>query len=99
MLEAHFVQHLNRHTMRGAWKYDPLLECANFPLETHIFWIQKQLEGWTIELCHPDDRHPDARILALGHMPVLCHDGLSAAELTQTCFGKAPGGLSWLPVW
>jgi hypothetical protein len=94
MLEAHFVQHLNRHTMRGPWKHDPLLECAKFPSETHIFWIQKQLEGWTIELCHPDDRHPDARILALENMPVVCRDGSSAAELAQTCFGKTPSGLS-----
>ncbi|WP_143270895.1 hypothetical protein [Bradyrhizobium brasilense] len=99
MLEAHFVQHLNRHTMRGAWKYDQHLECANFPLEDHIFWVQKQLEGWTIELCHPDDRHPDTRILALEHIPVLCRDGLSAAELAQTCFGKTPAGLLWLPFW
>jgi hypothetical protein len=99
VLEAHFVQQLNRHTMRGAWKYNQLLDCANFPFHDQVFWIQRQLEGWTIELCHPDDRHPDARILALEKMPVICQDGLSAAELAQTCFGKTPGGLSWLPFW
>src|SRR6266480_1299031 len=87
VLEEHFVRQLNRHTMRGAWKYDQLLHRANFSLEDHIFSIQKQLEGWTIELCRPDDHHPDARILALENMPVICRDGLSAAELAQTCFG------------
>jgi hypothetical protein len=99
MLDEYFVQHLNRHTMRGQWKYDPHSECANFPLDDYIFWIQKQLQGWTIELCHPDDRHPDARILSLERMPVFCRDGSSAAELAQTCLGKTPGGLSWLPFW
>jgi len=99
VLEADFVEQLNRHTMRGRWTYDPLSECAKFALEDHVFWIQKQLEGWTIELCHPDERHPDTRILALGRMPVLCQDGSSAGKLAQTCFGKTPGGLTWRPFW
>jgi hypothetical protein len=57
-------------------------------------WVQKQDGGWTVELCYPD-ADPDARILTIENMPVLCPDAPSAAALAEGCYFKPPANLVW----
>ena len=58
-------------------------------------WIQKHDGGWTIELCYPDNADPDARILTIENMPVLCPDAPSAVQLAEPCYPKPPANLVW----
>jgi hypothetical protein len=61
-------------------------------------WVQEQDGGWTVELCYPDV-DPDARILTIENMPVLCPDAPWAAGLALACYPNPPAGLVWHSYW
>jgi hypothetical protein len=61
-------------------------------------WVQKQDGGWTVELCHPGT-DPDARVLTINNMPVLCPEGIWAARLALACYPNPPANLVWHSYW
>ena len=63
-----------------------------------FLWVQEHDGGWPVELCYPDV-DPDARILTIENMPVLCPDGLSAIRLAEACYPTPPANLVWHSYW
>jgi hypothetical protein len=61
-------------------------------------WVQKQDHGYTVELCYPAD-DPDARILTIENMPVLCPDAAWAARLAMASYPEPPASLVWHSYW
>jgi hypothetical protein len=68
------------------WETYPWVDCCSCQIGDDFLWLQKQARGWTVELCYPDQVDPDARILAIQNMPVLCPDAPGAAWLAQACY-------------
>jgi hypothetical protein len=81
------------------WTCYKFVDCCCCKVGENYLWVQKHESGWTIELCYPHPADPDARVLAIENMPVLCPDGGSAAWLAQACYPTAPANLAWLPYW
>jgi hypothetical protein len=95
-----FEQDLNsiRQLQRGEWTELPFVDCHRCRVGDDYLWVQKQDGGWTVELCHPG-ADPDARVLAIADMPVLCPDAPSAARLALACYLKPPANLIWQSYW
>jgi len=68
-------------------------------VDENYLWVQKHDSGWTIELCYPDANDPDAFVLAIDNMPVLCPDCRSAISLAMFCYPKTPDNLTWELYW
>jgi hypothetical protein len=83
----------------GKWEGIKWVESYSCRVGDDYLWVQKQDGGWTIELCYPDNADPDARILTIENMPVLCPDGPSAARLAEACYPKPAANLVWHSYW
>ena len=84
---------------RLGWTCYKFVDCCSCRVGEDFLWVQKHDSGWTIELCYPDCADPDARVLTIENMPVLCPDGDSAIKLAQTCYPVAQANLIWHPYW
>lgn len=81
------------------WTCYKFVDCCSCQVGEDYLWVQKHDSGWTIELCYPDNADPDARILTIENMPVLCADGGSAGQLAKACYPHAAANLAWHPYW
>jgi hypothetical protein len=84
---------------RDKWQEFPFVDSHCCKVGDDYLWVQKQDCGWTVELCYPDNADPDARILTIENMPVLCPDGVSAARLALACYPKPHANLLWRSYW
>jgi hypothetical protein len=89
----------NSRSSPGEWTGIELVGSYSCKVGDDYLWIQKQDGGWAIELCYPDNADPDARVLTIENMPVLCPDGPSAARLAEACYPKPPANLVWHSYW
>ena len=104
MLTNEFVADALQHAPKQAvptpdWTFYKYVDCGSCKKGNEYVWVQKHDSGWTIELCYPDSADPDARVLTIHNMPVLCPDVCSAVQLAQVCHPAARFGLVWLPYW
>ena len=83
----------------GKWEGIKLVGSYSCRVGDDFLWVQKQDGGWTVELCYPDNADPDARVLTIENMPVLCPDGPSAARLAEACYPKPAANLVWHSYW
>ncbi len=74
-------------------------ECYSCRVGDNYLWVQKHGAGCTVELCFPDNADPDARVLTMENMPVLCPDPTSAALLAEACYPNPPANLVWHSYW
>jgi hypothetical protein len=81
------------------WTCFRFVDCCSCKVGDNYLWVQKHDSGWTVELCYPDNVDPDARVLTIENMPILCPDGRSAIQLAEACYPLAPAGLVWHPYW
>jgi hypothetical protein len=81
------------------WTCFRFVDSCSCKVGENYLWVQKQDSGWTIELCYPDNADPDARVLTIENMPILCPDGRSAVQLAEACYPMAPANLVWHPYW
>jgi hypothetical protein len=96
-----FETELNRikQLARGKWETFPFFDWHYCEAGGNYLWVQKQDHGWSVELCYPDNADPDARILTIENIPVLCPDGLWAARLALACYPNPPANLVWHSYW
>ena len=83
---------------RDSWQTFPFIDLHCCQVGGDYLWVQKQDHGFTVELCYPAD-DPDARILTIENMPVLCPDALWAARFALACYPKPPANLVWHSYW
>ena len=83
----------------GKWQGIKLVGSYSCRVGDDFLWVQKQDGGWTVELCYPDNADPDARVLTIENMPVLCPDGPSAARLAEACYPEPTANLVWHSYW
>jgi hypothetical protein len=88
-----------KQLVRDEWAGFDLCGWHHCKVGDDYLWVQKQDAGWTIELCYPDNADPDARILAIENMPVLCPDAVWAARVALACYPKPPANLVWHSYW
>ena len=80
------------------WRGSKIVDWHYCKVGDDYLWVQKQDGGWTVELCYPDV-DPDARILTIENMPVLCPDAPWAARLAEACYPTPPANLVWHSYW
>ena len=83
---------------RWKWRSFQFVDWHFCQVGDNFLWVQEHDGGWTVELCYPDV-DPDARILTVENMPVLCPDGPSAAWLAWACYPEPPANLVWHSYW
>jgi hypothetical protein len=83
---------------RGKWIELPFVDRHFCKVGNNYVWVLMQDSAWTVELCYPG-ADPDARILAIENMPVLCPDALWGARLALACYPEPPANLVWHPYW
>jgi hypothetical protein len=88
-----------KHLAHDKWESFELCGWHSCEVGDDYLWVQKQDGGWTIELCYPDNADPDARILTIENMPVLCPDDVCAARMALACYPHPPANLVWHPYW
>jgi hypothetical protein len=88
-----------KQLVREEWTGFDLCGWHHCKVGEDYLWVQKQDGGWTIELCYPDNADPDARILTIENMPVLCPDALWAARVALACYPNPPANLIWHSYW
>jgi hypothetical protein len=108
LLTDEFIAQVVKHASRGtdqsaAGKWEGIKWVDSYYCQVgddvDYLWVQKHDGGWTVELCYPDNADPDARVLTIEKMPVLCPDGPSAARLAQACYPKPAANLVWHSYW
>jgi hypothetical protein len=83
----------------GKWSTFPFVEWHYCQVGDNYLWIQKQDQGWTVELCYPDSTDPDVRILTIENMPVLCSEPIWATRLALACYPEPSANLVWHSYW
>ena len=83
---------------RGKWQSLPFIDLHCCQVRGDCRWVQKQDHGFTVEVCYPAD-DPDARILTIENMPILCPDALWAARLALASYPNPPANLVWHSYW
>jgi hypothetical protein len=83
---------------RCEWQTLPFIGEHYCEVDGNFLWVKKQYQGYTVELCYPSE-DPDARILTIENMPVLCADALWAARLALACYPNACANLAWHSYW
>src|SRR5258706_13146961 len=81
------------------WTCFRFVDCCSCKVGNDYLWVQKHDSGWTVELCYPDNADPDARVLTIENMPILCPDGRSAVQLAEACYPTPQASLVWHPYW
>jgi hypothetical protein len=81
------------------WDCFKFTDSYSCKVDENYLWVQKHDSGWTIELCYPDASDPDAFVLTIESMPVLCPDRRSAFTLALACYPAAQVNLAWQPSW
>jgi hypothetical protein len=81
------------------WSCYRFADCCSCKVGDNYLWVQKHDSGWTVELCYPDNADPDARVLTIENMPILCPDGRSAVQLAEACYPTPQASLVWHPYW
>jgi hypothetical protein len=87
-----------RQIPREEWIGFPFVDWHHCKVGEDYLWAQKQRDGWTVELCYPD-ADPDARILTIENMPVLCPDAVWAAKFALACYPRPHTNLVWHSYW
>jgi hypothetical protein len=104
LLTDDFISDVVKSTLKGAarpleWTCFKFIDCCCCQVGENYLWMQRQDSGWTIELCYPDKVDPDARVLTIQNMPVLCPDRASAAWLAQASYPTEPANMLWHSYW
>jgi hypothetical protein len=96
---AELVNGVTGQLSQPRWKSFKVLGEHSCKIGDNYLWVQEHPGGCTIELCYPDNDDPDARILTIENMPVLCRDVASATRLAEACYPKPPANLVWHSYW
>jgi hypothetical protein len=67
--------------------------------EDYLWLNEASPWGFTVELCYPSTTKPDARILTVENMPVVCRGPISAAQLAEASYPEPPANFAWHPFW
>lgn len=82
----------------GKWASLPWVSEHYCEVGEDYLWVQGFDSGCTVELCYPDV-DPDARILTIENMPVMCSSVVWGARLAMACYPLPPENLAWHSYW